>query len=155
MFKLLFALLIISTVGIKFAAFGAIPRTNDIVEQRLETFFRQSGYSVEASEKDADPFYLSLVSGSCSMRVYLASPEGWHRFIIRQLRLPQENTFFLFDGVKYADQPIWTTWFSYQSWRLSKLFGKSLPFKPVLGINLSPMCDDASLPWSEIARLPI
>jgi hypothetical protein len=153
--KFVIALVVVFSVGFKFVAFSRIPKPNGLIEQRLENFFSQNGYSVELPEKGADPFFLSLRSGSCSMRVYLASPEGWHRFIIGQQRLPLETTFFIFNGIKYVDQPIWTTWFSYQEWRLSILFGQRPPMKPVLGVNLSSECAKAALPWNEISQIPM
>jgi hypothetical protein len=153
--KFVVALVIIFSVGFKFVAFSRIPKASGVIEQRLENFFNQNGYSVELPEKGADPFYLSLKSGSCSMRVYLASPEGWHRFVIGQQRLPLETTFFVFDGIKYVDQPIWMTWFYYQAWRLSLLFGQRPAIRPVLGVNQSPDCAAASVPWSKIARIPL
>jgi hypothetical protein len=153
--KFLVAFVIVFSVGFKFAAFSRIPKASGVIEQRLESFFNENGYLVEPSEKGADPFYLSLVSGSCSMQVYLASPEGWHRFVIAQPKLPLGTTFFVFDGSKYVDQPIWTTWYYYQAWRLSILFGQRPAFKPVLGVNQSPACDGASVPWGEIARIPL
>jgi hypothetical protein len=152
-FKAVLALILCLSVGLKFAIFAGQPKSSASVERELEKFFIQNGYAVTMSGEGEDPFFLTAKAGDCSMRVYLASPKGWHRYLIPQLKSRAERSFFVFDGAIYEDQPVWKTWFSYMQWLTARNFGMRPSIEPVLGINQSPSCNETSIPWDKIARV--
>lgn len=153
--KIILVLVLCLSIGFKFATFADRPKLGGVVEQQLQKFFVQNGYAVSMSGDDEDPFFLSAVAGGCSMRVYLVSPKGWHRYLIPRLKFPLEHTIFVFDGIRYVDQPVWLTWFSYLRWLIGFNLGMRPSIRPVLGINLSPSCKEASIPWYKIAKVDL
>ena len=153
--RCLFLVVLLITVGIKLVV-GAPPQdVRAIVERRLEDFFTTSGYMIKASDTKTDPPLLIVTLGDCSLRIYLVSPNGMHRDLIRSIPPPSFRSFFVFEGNLYDDQPVWRTWISSQVWRLGVFWGRKPDFAPTLGVTSSPTCDERSLPWTEIAEVHI
>ena len=156
--KLLFALLFaLSTAGKVIADGRSRHGTEETIQStakdRIATTLGRHGFRVEKAEALPDSPFVPAVAGDCRLLVVLAAPGGWHRDITHRLASPQDQVFFVFDGVMYRDQPKWLPWV-HQYWHALNLHvGRKLAARPLLGVVGSPDCDPRVIPWRELAEL--
>jgi hypothetical protein len=152
--KLLFTLLLglsVSGKVISHSLRGTEQMMQNTEISEIAAFLGRHGFQVGEAQPDF-PFVPAAVAG-CHLLIASAAPEGWHRDITRRLASPQDQAFFVFDGVVYQDQPAWRPWL-YSYWRELNLgFGRALPARPVVGIVASPACALRDMPWQELAEL--
>jgi hypothetical protein len=117
----------------------------------VSAFLKSNGFQTEASTSDEDLFLISATAGKCRLLVALASPQGWHRYVLRQLAPEDGKVLFLFNGKSYRDQPVLLTR-SYDYWsRLLRFLGGNPTPRPVYGVVGSPDCPMDSMPWDQLA----
>jgi hypothetical protein len=63
----------------------------------------------------------------------------------------EDQFFFLFEGHKYQDQPVWLTRLSGYWNTFLRNLGFNAPVEPVLGIVASATRDLNAMPWQELA----
>ena len=156
---LLIALLILS-IGIKVAARShqlyadAETETVQQAERRdVVDFFRHHGFRVERDESEPEASVIPALAGECRMLIVLASPQGWKQDVVRQLATPEDQTFFVYNGGRYREQPVWRTLIDYYWRKLYHYVGVKLPPSPLLSIAASPACELSRMPWQEVAHL--
>jgi hypothetical protein len=152
-YRCVFALFVLISLGLKLLAFERRPtNVEERVNEAVVAYLESAGYDI-AYDHEADPVYFAVHRKGCEMRIYLASPEGWHRDIIRRLGEAQLSSFFVYDGEIFDEQPVWTTWLEFQMQRIKSTLGLQNATKPVLGISSSAGCRRNEIIWSKLARV--
>ena len=155
----LIALLILS-LGIKIAARSreiydddGAPMVWQAERRDIITFFRHHGFQVDRTEDRPESSVIPASVGECRMLIVLASPQGWRRELVHRLASPGDQTFFVYRGTRYRDQPVWRTLIDHYWHRLYHYVGMALPPSPLFGVVASPVCELSRIPWQDIASL--
>jgi hypothetical protein len=151
--KVALTLAIVVSGGAKILVSSWQPAVGDVLKPHLEGTLIENGYRIEAFDRGSDPLYILAQSENCRVKLIVAAPEGWHKFLINELRSPSDRSFFVFDGVQYEEQPVWTTWLDHQWWRMKVFLRLRPPIKPVLGVIESPGCSEPNPLWPALARI--
>jgi hypothetical protein len=152
--KWLVAPLLILTLGLKWAGSGrSITRESE--EQRADhevsDFLVRNHFSVVGSRKIVFGMQLiSAISPMCNIRVALTSSRGWHRDLIRELAAGSAQTFVVFGGRIYHQQPMWLTVPDFLWSRLLEGLGFHAQPAPVITVMAGANCDAERLPWAEL-----
>ena len=102
-----------------------------------------SGLRIVRINRTTDPVELDAADHVCDLRLYVVSPHGWHIGLLRELAGAQKRLRFIYDGIEYVDQPVWSTWRYYQWWQINNLLGRRLPIRPVLALIEPSQCKEA------------
>jgi hypothetical protein len=151
--SLIFVAVLICTVGLKVFVLLREPDNGLRTIADVRAALSSHRFSLEPDVDVAEPPYVSGHIGKCSLDVYLVSPHGWHRDLLRQLAGPGDASAFMYDKARDQDQPVWTTWLHYDWWRVNELLGRRLPYEPVFGVLWSSACGKDDIPWSALADL--
>lgn len=126
--------------------------TAEDVVGRVSAFLEDNGFKADRSISDEDMFLVSATMGECRLLVALASPQGWHRHIIRRLAPRGGRVLFYYDGRSYEDQPVLLTRI-YDYWsRFLRFLGANPTPRPVYGVVASPDCPMDSMPWDQLTE---
>ena len=121
-------------------------------EDRVAKFLASHQYNLAGIQKMTGEMQIVRATAgySCKMLVAQTSSRGWHRDMIRELAAPEDQTFVVFHGKVYSDQPMFLTITDFL-WRkfLSQLGLKVSP-TVVLSVIATKECDAARLPWQEL-----
>lgn len=157
-FKWFVGLLLLITLGWKWVAIshGITPSTNvreeRTAERRLTDFLVQNHFVIAGSREVVFGMQLLLVTGGpCQMKVVLSSSRGWHRDLIQNLKAGAVETFVVFGGRRYQEQPTWLTVPDFLWARLLSGIGFSNQPRPVITVIAGRGCEAARLPWQELA----
>jgi hypothetical protein len=153
-FSILLAFLLGVSIGIKVMSHSLddVGHMKGTDESSIAALLNRYGFLVEAGEARSDPPLVLAAAANCHLLVMLAAPEGWHRDIPYRLASPQDQVFFVFDGVVYRNQPIWRTTLRSYWLKLSLRLGVAVPSQPVLGIVASPGCALGNVRWGELGN---
>jgi hypothetical protein len=125
--------------------------TADDIIVDVARFLTSNGFEIDANTSDEDLFLVSATAGECRLLVALASPQGWHRHVIRQLAPAGSRVLFRYHGRSYEDQPVLLTR-AYDYWsRFHRLLGSNPTPRPVYAIVGSSDCRMDSIPWDQLA----
>jgi hypothetical protein len=94
---------------------------------------------------------MRVADQDCTMLVALSSPRGWDRDMIRQLSGPADQSFVVFRGRIYAQQPIVLTVAEFLWSRLLGELGITADPAPVVAVSAPVRCNAEHLPWAELA----
>lgn len=148
-FKLVLGGLLILSLSLKVSegVSHATQGRGEIVRMHIATFLSRHGFEPDRASKIQNLIAVSGRSGGCQLLIAEAAPQGWHRHILRRVASDGDQFFFLFQGRKFQDQPVWLT-------RLSNYWNHYLRNRdePIFGIVGSSSCDLDALPWQELVE---
>jgi len=143
----LFVVLLLCTIGLKVFVLIRQPDTGMRTRLNLRALLTAQGFELEPDDAEAEPPFVAGHAGDCALVVFIASPHGWHRYLLREMVGPGDTATFLYDKARYADQPVWSTW------RVNELMGHRMADKPVLGVRASSACGETIVPWAALIGL--
>jgi hypothetical protein len=150
---LLAALLAVS-LGFKAAAWqrhGLADQASMQVEQaHIAAWLRHAGFRVVA--KPGGVASVAAIRGGCRVDATAVDPRGFHREIVALGRPAGATGFYLYRGGRYAEQPLWRTWFGHQLWARSRELGLRLPRAIPLAV-VADGCRAADLPARPIGPI--
>lgn len=153
--------LLVASLGMKLAVGGVAPpgveaqlAADDRSEAKLTAFLQRQGFGVRRETAQAAFPVLLAEAGDCQLLAALVAPQGWHRDLIRQLAGQDRRSFFVFDGVVHAEQPVWRGWAEHYRSVLNRYAGRSLGARPVVAVVALPACDLPAAMWQDFARMP-
>jgi hypothetical protein len=156
-FKGFVGLLLVITLGWKWVAISQGIRSSTNVEeertaeQRLSDFLVRHHFYIAGSREVVFGMQLVLaVGGPCQMKLVLSSSRGWHRDLIQNLKVGAVETFVVFDGRRYEEQPTWLTVPDFLWARFLSGIGFSKHPRPVITVIAGGGCDASRLPWQEV-----
>jgi hypothetical protein len=149
------ALLLTITLGWKWTVSswpGTHHADDKFAERKVTEFLVRNHFQVPSSKEIVFGMQLLLArSALCEMKVILSSSRGWHRDLINNLSAESEQTFVVFGGKIYAEQPVWQTVLDFLWSRLLSGWGLQRPPSPVITVTANRVCEAEKLPWSELA----
>jgi hypothetical protein len=92
---------------------------------------------------------VEATAGLCHLRVALSASRGWHRDLIRSMMNPGEQTFVVFGGKIYPDQPMLLTITDFLWYKLLTKLGIGAHPTPVVTVMAEPNCGADRLAWNE------
>ena len=118
----------------------------EAAKTQAAAFITQHGFELDHSSMSQHANTVFSRSGGCQLRITVAAPQGWNRYILRRIASDGDHFFFLFRGRKYQELPIWQT-------RLSTYWTTLVRNRaePVFGVLGSPSCDMDEIPWQDLA----
>jgi hypothetical protein len=146
--KISLLLFLFASIGLKIEFLSTFPDRVKIGEAELVRFLKRHSFEVSSPNPNIDPPVFFANAENCSIKVYLVSPNGWHRDLIHQLN-PTDQLFFVYRGDRFPEQPVWTTWLELQWWRFNTLIGRTLPIHSVLAVVSTQDCAE-TVPWREV-----
>jgi len=122
---------------------------NDRLEDDVIAFLTRQGFHAVTTE-DIGFRGIQAVNGTCQMRVVIASYDGTHRDMMRDLVTADDNLIFIHHGKVYQEQPILLT-VSAELWARSlRQMGLTDRHAPVLAVVAPRQCDADRLPWEQL-----
>lgn len=153
-FKWSLALLLVLTLGWKWAVSsmpGTTPSEDKAVERILTEFLSRNHFRVLESREYVFGMHLIVVDAPlCKMKVVLSSSRGWHRDLIKNLSAGADETFVVFGGKIYREQPIVRTIIDFLWSRLVSGWGFNAQPNPVITVAAEKNCDAQHLPWRDL-----
>jgi len=153
-FLLLLFPLVLASIGWKLAASPAnsIDSSDSTAAVRLVTDFldRHHFNIVASSEMPGGTPVFRVNFRACQMLIALSSPRGWDRDMIRKLARSDDQSFVVFHGRVYAEQPMLRTVAEFLWSRLLGELGLEARAAPVVAVSAPPSCDAKGLPWQEL-----
>jgi hypothetical protein len=151
--KLVFCGLLVLTLSFKVAVGMRqfMSGQDETVRTYLATFLVRQGFEPDPTIATQYPIGASGRSSGCQLLITEVAYQGWGRDFFRRAVSEKNQSFFLFRGRKYQDQPVWLTRLAGYRNALLRNLGFNAPTEPVLGIVASPSCDLNAIPWQELA----
>lgn len=124
-----------------------LPEPRSDPETPIVAALAAAGFGVDFRPGTAVPRVVVARSGSCRLRVMIATPGGWDRDLIRQLAKPGDRIAFLFRGAFYSDQPLIRTALDHYWARVRRSVGIGAMPHTILAMIASSGCDIGSIDW--------
>jgi hypothetical protein len=153
--KWVFGLLLVLSLGSKWAlSVYSPPFVNEQEEKAAEgavvRFLVQNHFSiVRAGNATFEMEVIEATAGLCRLQVVLSASRGWHRDLIRTMMKPGEQTFVVFGGKIYPDQPMLLTITDFLWYKLLTKLGIGAHPTPVVTVMAEPNCGADRLAWNE------
>jgi hypothetical protein len=151
------ALVLVLTLGWKWAdsAFAPTPSLIEAEEKSAEfkvtQFLLRNHFRVEESREVVFGMQLLVVTSVlCKMNVVLSSSRGWHRDLIGNLSAGSAQSFVVFAGEIYPEQPMLRTIPDFLVARFLTGLGFRVRPTPVITVIAGPNCDADRLPWRDM-----
>ena len=121
------------------------------LKKRIVEFLVQHHFDVAISEEIVEDMPAIQASREgCRMLVWKTSPNGWRQVMISELTAATDQTFVVFRGIVYTNQPTWLTLTTHLWSRFLRKLGLRHDTIPVIAVKASANCDVESLPWQKL-----
>jgi len=153
------AFLLVLTVGLKWATSNVGPTITaqaegQFGERGVSQFLVRNQFRITESREVVFGMQLLVAEAPfCQLKVVLSSSRGWHRDLIQNLTKGSANSFVVFGGKIYREQPIWLTVSDFLWARALNGLGFKANFMPVITVIEKQNCGAENLPWTEVSFL--
>jgi hypothetical protein len=141
-------------VGLKLGFRGSTEAKGFDFAGRIGQAFLQNGFVLEHYPRDVNLERMGGVRGNCRVVVMNASPLGHHVDAVKRSAQSGERVFFIYQNIRYTDQPRWRTLVDHYWGRLNRIIGRLIVLSPVLGVVESAGCGPTQTAWLEKLQLP-
>ena len=93
---------------------------------------------------------LEASSAACRMQVARVSLLGWHRHILQRMTSSDLELSYLFGGILYPVQPIWSTRLEHYRQQILRHLRIVWPTRTLFGIIADPGCNVRNIPWQDL-----
>jgi len=150
------ALLLALMLGLKWAGSNVAPSLTgqsegQLGERSVSEFLVRNHFRIIESREVVFGMQLLVADAPfCQLKIALGSSRGWHRDIIQNLVAGSANTFVVFGGQIYREQPMWLTVSDFLWARFLIGLGFKANFTPVITVIEGANCNAEGLPWKEL-----
>jgi hypothetical protein len=156
-FRWFVAVLLVLTLGWKSAeiAYGRTSAANEpeekVAERQLSAFLVNNHFQIVQSREVVFGMQLVVaITPVCQLRVALSSSRGWHRDLIKNMSADAADTFVVFGGRIYPEQPMLRTVPDFLWSRFLNGFGLPVRSASVFTVLAGNNCAARQLPWKEL-----
>jgi len=136
------------TIGWKIAI---QPDDPNYLKQDLIKFFERNHFNVVVTDEMVnDTPIIRATKASCHLQVARLTPDGSNRDLIRHLAAGTDQSFVVFRGTVYIQQPILLTVLDYLWSRFLRELGLVRHITPVIAVAVNSSCNAERLPWDEL-----
>ena len=151
-FRWIIAFVCLLTIGWKIAI---QPDDPNYLKDDLVKFFERNHFNVVVTDEMVnDTPIIRATTTSCNLQVARLTPDGSNRDLIRHLVAGTDQSFVVFRGTVYTQQPILLTVLDYLWSRFLRELGLVRHITPVLAVAVNSSCNAEQLPWGELLRPP-
>jgi hypothetical protein len=121
------------------------------IQRRVADFLIQQSFTVALTNQTSDGQpVLRASAGVCQILVVNSDPMAWGRDVIRLNATVADQSFVVFRGRVYAEQPTWLTVPDFLWSRFQRELGLRAHAAPLLTVIATTSCNAERLPWGEL-----
>ena len=140
--------MLLLTIGWKIAI---QPDDPNYLKEDLIKFFERNHFNVVVTDEMVnDTPIIRATKASCHLQVARLTPDGSNRDLIRHLAAGTDQSFVVFRGTVYIQQPILLTVLDYLWSRFLRELGLVRHITPVIAVAVNSSCNAERLPWDEL-----